>query len=98
MSGPPVDEAGEARGITQGAARRALGERPLLRRISLILWPAFLGAAATMLALLLVPENFVLPPQTPGGTAIVFMALWLLALIPAWIAAVLASPARADVD
>ena len=75
------------------AARRMLGSRPRLRQLSAIAWSSFLGAACTMAALLLAPLGIMLPPNSLGEVTVIFLALWLLAMIPAGFASVLAAEA-----
>jgi hypothetical protein len=78
--------------VVSAARRRGLGERPWLRRISALLWASFLGAGLSTVALLLTPDSFPLPPETMSQTAWAFGVLWLLALVPALIAAILVTP------
>lgn len=78
--------------VVAAARQRALGRRPWLRRFSALLWASFLGAAISTAALLLTPDSWPLPPSTLADTGKVFGVLWLLALVPAGIAAVLATP------
>lgn len=80
--------------ILTHARQRALGRRPHLRRLSVLLWASFLGAALSTLVLVLTPESWPLPPEQLGGAARVFGVLWLLSLVPATIAAVLAEGPR----
>lgn len=81
-----------------GPSRRALDDRPLLRRVSTVVWASFLGAAVSMTVLLLIPDRITLPPTTPRDGALIFVGLWLLAVIPAWFASVLADTSPKDDD
>jgi hypothetical protein len=74
--------------------RRGLRWHRRVRLAAAALWSAFLGAALSIIALFLMPEDWTLPPPTPGGAAWTFFALWLLALVPAAFAVVLAAPRR----
>ena len=65
-----------------------------LRLAAAALWSAFLGAALSIIALFLMPEDWTLPPPTPAGAAWTFFALWVLALVPAVFAVALAAPRR----
>ncbi|MBL6751965.1 MAG: hypothetical protein ISP90_15710 [Nevskia sp.] len=78
--------------VVAAARRRALGERPWLRRCTALLWASFLGGGLSTVVLMLTPDSFTLPPDTVEGAACAFGVLWLLALIPAAIAAVLVIP------
>ena len=69
--------------------RRALSLRPTLRRISVLLWASFLGAAALMAALVLAPEGWLLAPDSLAGDTLVFTLLWLICLIPATVGGML---------
>ncbi len=80
----------DAAQIVTAARHRALGTRPRLRRLSVLLWASFLGAALSLIALLLWPEDVPLPPQSLGDAARLFALLWALALVPATTAALLA--------
>lgn len=71
-------------------AARGLGLRPRARKLAAVAWAAFLGAAGTLMALLLAPEDLLIAPLTLGRLAVVFLAAWLLALIPAVFAMALA--------
>lgn len=85
-------ERDEAEAIMRGARRRGLGARPLLRRAAAVLWSAFLGAVVGVGALALAPEDAQPPTLDEQGWALTFGLVWLLCLIPALSASVLASP------
>jgi hypothetical protein len=66
-----------------------LARRPGLRLLAVTLWAGFLGAMPMLAAFL-----FVLPPAWPellalGALSKIFFLCWLLALLPAFVAAVL---------
>jgi hypothetical protein len=66
-----------------------LVRRPGLRLLAVTLWAGFLGAMPMLAAFL-----FVLPPAWPellalGALSKIFFLCWLLALLPAFVAAVL---------
>jgi hypothetical protein len=82
-------DAGE---IVAAARRRALGSNPVWRRTSAVLWSGFLGACCTVGAILFVPDYWSAPPITRGRITVIFMIAWLLALVPALAASLLASP------
>ena len=86
---PPPEESSDRAGSRRDGV---LDRRPGLQRLSSVLWSSFIGAALSATALALVPEDFTLPPRTPGGAAIVFIGMWVLALVPALFASILASP------
>lgn len=92
--GPQPDDRADA--ITRAAAQRALGGNRQLRQISAVLWASFLGATATIATILALPVGELIPPQTPHHVALLFLIGWLLAVIPALIAAVLATPVRKE--
>lgn len=73
-------------------SRRALSLRPTLRRISVLLWASFLGAAALMAALVLAPEGWLLAPDSLADDTLVFALLWLICLIPATVGGILFGP------
>jgi hypothetical protein len=77
---------------SSGFAARGLGRRPRLRRLSVLLWSSFVGAALSTTVLLLLPENWSLPLPELGGIGITFLLMWLLAMVPALFAAVLTAP------
>lgn len=91
-----ADEGAEARAIVEAARRRALGGRREFRQISAVLWASFLGASVALATLLMLPAEGWLPLHTPAQLAAGFAVLWLLAVIPALIAAVLAVPPAAE--
>ncbi len=82
----------EAAAIVATALRRGLGERPRLRRTSAVAWSAFLGACAMMAAGMLLPEDWLTTPVGFERLAFAFLVSWLLSLIPAIAAAMLALP------
>ena len=92
----PADDRADA--ITAAAAQRALGGSRQLRQVSAVLWASFLGATATIATIiaLIPPAGELMPPQTPHHVALLFLIAWLLAVIPALIAAVLATPVRKE--
>ncbi|WP_028081220.1 hypothetical protein [Solimonas soli] len=98
MSEPHEHGPEDAAAIVAAARRRALGGSREFRQISAVLWASFLGATASLCTLLLLPGEGWLPLNTPPKLAIGFIVLWLLALIPALIAAVLAAPSVAEDD
>lgn len=71
---------------------RGLGLRPWLRLLAVVLWSSFLGAALSTVVLLLLPENWTLPLSSLGSIGITFLLTWLLSMVPALLAAVLAQP------
>ena len=73
----------EARRIVEGAATRALGARPGMREVFAVVWSAVLGASLSLPALLLMPEDWLEAPVGFERLALSFIALWLLALVPA---------------
>ncbi|MBX6419756.1 MAG: hypothetical protein IRZ06_01945 [Nevskia sp.] len=77
---------------------RGLDRRVGMRRLSAVLWPAFVGAVAMTVALYFVPESWKLPPETPTAAAVTFGVCWLLALIPAAFANALAGPFTGRID
>ncbi|WP_028006633.1 hypothetical protein [Solimonas flava] len=89
---PDLHAEDEAPAIVAGARRRALGGRREFQQISAVLWASFLGASVSLITLLLLPAEGWLPLKTPARVAIGFAVLWLLAVVPALIAAVLATP------
>lgn len=92
----PEQEAGEAaEDIVAAASHRGLGDRPLLRRISALLWSGFLGACCLLAVVVLMPEEWLQPPFGLDRIAAVFFGGWVLSLIPAGAAWLLAPP-RAD--
>lgn len=80
--------------IVAAARRRALGARRTVRRLGAVLWASFLGATASLVCVLLLPAEGWLPLNTPARAALAFALLWGLALIPAVIAAILATSMR----
>lgn len=83
----------DAEHIVRYSAERALGSRPLLRSITVMLWSAFLGACVLLVAwLALIPEPPV--PLSLGRLSLIFMALWALALVPAGSAMLLSDTHR----
>ncbi len=90
----PADDRADA--ITAAAAQRALGGSRQLRQVSAVLWASFLGATATIATIIALPAGELMPPQTPHHVALLFLIAWLLAVIPALIAAVLATPVRKE--
>ena len=86
--------AGRARERAGGRSRRG-GSRQL-RQVSAVLWASFLGATATIATIIALPAGELMPPQTPHHVALLFLIAWLLAVIPALIAAVLATPVRKE--
>jgi hypothetical protein len=87
------EDAGE---IVAAARRRALGSNPVWRRMSAVLWSGFLGACCTVGVILLAPDYWSTPPITRGRITAIFMIAWLLSLIPALAASLLASPPDHD--
>jgi hypothetical protein len=85
-------EQDEAEAIVQGARRRALGARPALRRVAGVLWSGFLGAVVIIDLLALAPDGWDLPPLDDSRVAVSFGLAWLLCLIPAIAASLLAAP------
>lgn len=73
-------------------AVRGLGRRPLLRQASATLWASFLGAAFSTVVLLFLPDNWSLPLSSLDSIGLTFLLMWLLALVPALLSAVLAAP------
>jgi hypothetical protein len=90
---PESDRSEEAAVIVAAAKGRALGSTDAWRQLSAVLWASFLGATASLLVVLLLPAEGWLPLNTAARAAAAFALLWLLALIPALIASVLAAPA-----
>lgn len=70
----------------------ALDRRPLLRLIAAVLWSAFFGAAIGIVALLMLPMMFWEPPMDEAHLAWLFAVMFVIALIPAASAALLARP------
>lgn len=77
---------------------RGLDRRVGMRRLSAVLWSAFLGAVAMVVTLYFMPEQWTLPPDTPAAAAVTFGVCWLLALIPAAFANALAGPISGKFD
>lgn len=71
---------------------RGLGLRPWVRLLAVTLWSSFLGAALATVVLLFMPENWSLPLSSLGSIGVTFLLMWLLAMVPALLAAVLATP------
>jgi predicted anti-sigma-YlaC factor YlaD len=81
----------DAEAIVAQAARRGLGGRPGLRRLSAVLWAAFLGASVMILVLVLTPEEWFAEPIDLGRLALGFGISFGLSLIPAVAACVLSA-------
>lgn len=81
--------------IVHHAERRALGSRPRLRLLAVVVWSAFLGACALLLAWLAFTTDAT-GPLSLGRLTRIFLTLWALALVPAASAALLgdARPGR----
>lgn len=73
---------------------RGLGLRPWLRLLAVTLWSSFLGAALSTIVLLFLPDNWSLPTSSLTSIGVTFLLMWLLAMVPALLAAVLAAPRR----
>lgn len=86
----------DAAAIVAAAQRRALGSRRRWRQLGAVLWSSFLGASVALVFVMLLPAEGWLPLNTAARAGLAFAALWLLAFIPALIAAVLAAPAEND--
>lgn len=89
---PESDEEHEAHRIVEHAAERALGARPCVREVFALIWSAVLGASLSLLALLLMPEDWLETPVGFERLALAFIALWVLALVPALSQALLSRP------
>ncbi len=70
----------------------ALDRRPLLRMVAAVLWSAFFGAAIGICAMLLLPMMFWEPPMDEARLAWLFCIMFIVALVPAYSAAVLMRP------
>lgn len=94
----PTDEEPGAQEIVENAAARVLGRRPRLRELAAIAWSAFLGASVSLLAVLLVPDGWFDAPLGFERLAVVFVLLWILAMIPAASQALLSrrAPGKSD--
>ncbi|NGY03192.1 hypothetical protein [Solimonas terrae] len=88
----------DAHAIVGATQRRALGSRRRWRQFGAVLWASFLGATIALLFVVLLPAEGWLPLDTATRAALAFAVLWLLAFIPALIAAVLAVPPTAEAD
>jgi hypothetical protein len=84
--------------IVATALRRGLGTRPGMRRLAAVLWSGFIGAVCFIIALSLAPDEWGFPELTYRLVAIFFGLSWLLCLIPAFAASVLAGPAALGED
>lgn len=92
MSPTPPEDVRVAQDITRQAARRALGGRPALRMLAVVVWSGFLGGVVLLLAwLAMTPPDMLAAPPLEQLT-FVFLAGWLLSLVPAAAAALLARP------
>lgn len=60
-----------------------------LRLACALLWCSFLGATLSMVALQLTPRDWTLPPTTMEGAGPTFLVLWVLALVPTLLTAIL---------
>lgn len=88
----PTEDTVTAKEITRQASSRALGRRPRLRLLAVVLWSGFFGGVVLLFAwLALTPENM-LGPRTLGQLTFVFFAGWALSLVPAFTAALLLAP------
>lgn len=90
------DDHPDAAQIVAHARQRGLGQRPGLRFAAIVLWSGFLGAAAILFAWLAIGDQLLGDTLSFAHTSAVFFLGWLLALIPAITAAVLAGGGRVD--
>ena len=88
----PDEDVHSAEEILRHAAARSLARRPRLRFFAVVLWSSFLGAVMILAAWLLSPHDLAFEPITFARLAGVFVAAWLLSLIPAISAALLIGP------
>ncbi|MBI3171319.1 MAG: hypothetical protein HYZ32_01840 [Hydrocarboniphaga effusa] len=88
----PPEDGVTAQEITRQASLRALGRRPRLRRLAIILWSGFLGGVVLLLAWLALAPDELLGPQTLGQLTLMFLVGWAISLVPALAAALLIAP------
>ncbi len=88
----PPEDGVTAQEITRQASLRALGRRPRLRRLAIVLWSGFLGGVVLLLAWLALAPDELLGPQTLGQLTLMFLVGWAISLVPALAAALLIAP------
>jgi hypothetical protein len=82
---------------TEHELRNRLRLRGYPRIAAVLLWSSFLGGSVTLLALLMLPEGWFDEPMSRGRLTCSFAIVWLLALVPAVMAAaLLLGPEKAD--
>ncbi len=84
-----VDQHEDAAALVQAAATRGLAHRRGWRLFASVLWSGFLGATVSLMVVLLMPEGWLDPPMGLGTLSAVFALLWVLALVPAFMQALL---------
>jgi len=88
----PPEDARTGEEITRQAAARALGRRPGLRMLAVVLWSGFLGGVVLLLSWLTLTPPDMLGAQSLGQLTFVFAAGWAISLVPALSAVLLATP------
>jgi hypothetical protein len=91
-----MSEHQEADHIVSTARSRGLGSQPRWRRTGAVLWSAFLGACCTLAAALLAPDYWTSSTLSFENLAAIFGLAWLICVIPALSASLLASPPGDD--
>lgn len=88
--GPHPEDPGDERG--PGFARRALGARHRLRLLAIALWSSFLGAILILLFVIALLPADVCAQLGLGELSVMFLASWVLTLVPVGVAMFLATP------
>ncbi len=84
-----VDHREDAAALVRAAATRGLARRHGWRLFASVLWSGFLGATVSLVVVLLMPEGWLDPPVDLGALSAMFALMWALALVPAFLQALL---------